>query len=79
MACIDLTVSSDKDDVVCVRYGVDLKLELTESPTNSPDRKKKRLIACISSVNKLDRREFVLTLWVYVLVITQLRVHGSVG
>ena len=73
MACIDLTVSSDEDDVVCVGYGVDLKLELTESPTNSPDRKK-RLVACISSVNKLDRREFVLTLWVYVLVITQLQV-----
>ena len=33
MACIYLTVSSDEDDVVCVGYGVDLKLELTESLT----------------------------------------------
>ena len=41
MDCIDLTVSSDEDDVDCVGYEVDLKLELTESPTNSPDQKKK--------------------------------------
>lgn len=31
LACIDLTVSSDEDDVVCVGYGVDIKLELTKS------------------------------------------------
>ena len=66
MACIDLTVSSGEDDVVCVGYGVDIKQELTESPTNSPDRKKKRLVACISSVRKLDRHEFVVNILVYV-------------
>ena len=58
--------------MVCVGYEVDIKLELTKSPTNSPDRKKKRLVAYISSVSKLDHDEFVVTLWVYVLVITQL-------
>lgn len=56
MACIDLTVSSssDEDDVVCTGAGVDLKVELTKSPASSPDRKKKRFVACIISVNKLD-------------------------
>ena len=56
MACIDLTVSSssDEDDVVCTGAGVKLKVELTKSPTSSPYRKKKRLVARIISVNKLD-------------------------
>ena len=62
MACIDLTVSSDEDDVVCMGHGVDIKLELTKSPTAQTERRKGWLLvylACISSVSKL----IIVNLW----------------